>query len=149
MRGLLLGMPAAVALAIGGLIQQTDPTVDPEHPAVCLTTAVDHLITRQLALAGLEEFLQPGFRVLVGIHQRQGIYLLVQPGQHALTRSIHAGIKIDGANQRLGGVSENRLAPETATFQLTGTQPKVIAQLEALGQLSQGDTLDQPGTQTR
>src|SRR5690606_28760422 len=72
-----------------------------------------------------------------------------QPEQNALARCLHAAIQVDGTNYRLGGIGENGFAPETTAFELTGPQTEKLSQLEALGQLGEGDTLHQPGAQAR
>ncbi|MNN12499.1 hypothetical protein D3C81_1254930 [compost metagenome] len=114
-----------------------------------LTLDIHHFVARQFAATRLQELLQAGFRILVGIDQGQLVEIGCQPGQHAIARRLHAGVQVDGADQRFGGVGQDRLAAETAALQLARAQAQVFAQVKASGQYRQGLALDQPRAQAR
>ncbi|MCY1294222.1 hypothetical protein D9M70_435080 [compost metagenome] len=95
----------------------------------------------------MQEFLQAGLGILVGIYQGQAFEFVGQPGEHPLAGGVHARIQVDGADQRLQCIGEDGLAAETAALQLARAQAQVLAQLEATGQQGQGLALHQPRTQ--
>lgn len=114
-----------------------------------LTLDIHHFVAGQFTGTRLQELLQAGLGVLVGVDQRQAVELGRQPGQHTLTRHFHASIQVDRTDQRFQGIGEDRLTAETAAFQLTGTQAQVFAQIETAGQYGQGFSLHQARAQTR
>jgi len=114
-----------------------------------LTLDIHHFVAWQFAPAGLQEFLQAGLGIFVGVDQGQAFDLGRQPGGDARLGRFHARIQIDGADQRFKGVGQDRLATETAAFQLTGAQAQVLAQAKTTGQHGQGLALHQPRTQAR
>src|SRR5690606_17297398 len=66
-----------------------------------------------------------------------------------LAGCLHATVQIDGADDRLGGVRQDGFTAEAAALELTRAKPQVLTQFEPLGQLRQGHSLHQSGTQTR
>ena len=83
---------------------------------------LDQLVTRQRLLASLQPFLQAGLGILGHrprtqlVEQRQ-----VEPGNRLLG-GFEAGVEIDGADQRLQRIGENRRTLGTAAFQLAFAQ---------------------------
>src|SRR5690606_5765809 len=69
--GYLFGNAPAGALPVCLVAEQRHLALDEEGPAVRLALNRYHLVTRQLTGTRLQEFLQPGFRILVGVDQRQ------------------------------------------------------------------------------
>src|SRR5690606_18740535 len=147
--GYLFGDAAAGALAAGLFIQQADPALHVEGAAVRVALDVHHLVLGQFAAPRLQEFLQAGLGVLVGVHQGQAVQLVGQPGQHAFAGPLHAAVQVDGADQGFQGVGEDGFTAVAAALQLARPQAQVIAQAEAAGQHGQGLALDQARAQAR
>ncbi|CRS42511.1 hypothetical protein PAERUG_P7_London_17_VIM_2_06_09_00408 [Pseudomonas aeruginosa] len=110
---------------------------------------IHHLVARQVAATRLQELLQAGLGVLVGVHRGQLAQLRSEPGDDPLARGVHAGIQVDGADQGFHRIGEDRLAAEPAALQLARAQPQVVAHLEAARQQGQGLALDQSRAQAR
>ncbi|RWW84258.1 hypothetical protein BHE74_00007139 [Ensete ventricosum] len=114
-----------------------------------LTLDIHHFVTWQFATAGLQELLQAGFWIFVGVDQCQAFDFGGQPGGDPLFSRFHAGIEVDRTDQRFEGVGQDRLTAETTALQLAGPQAQVFAQAETTGQHRQGLALYQARTQTR
>src|SRR5690554_4130521 len=103
----LFGNAAAGSAAFGSAAEQANLALHMKSTAMWLALNINHFVVWQLDTTRLQKLLQPGFGILVGIHQRQAGKLRLQPGQHTLAGALKAGVQINCADYGLGGIRQN------------------------------------------
>src|SRR5690606_541605 len=109
-------------------IKSRNRALDIEHLIMCCAVRGNNGIRGQVEFTTLQEFLQKRLGILT-----QGFWIdTLNDGcvelYDSTLRSLEAGVKEDGSEDRLEGIGQNRWPPEAAAFQLTFAQTKILRQ---------------------
>src|SRR5580765_7338668 len=127
--GGLLGRAAAAAAALGTQIARVDAAFDVEQARVVGTTCRDQIIGGQWLTARLQPLLQARFRVLV-VHRRRGSQPWRDERAHEFAAGDPATVEMNGGDERLERVGQDRIATEASALQLSRTKVQRVAQVE-------------------
>ena len=128
-------------------IQRGHATGDGEGLLVLFALDQLHLVVRRRQTAALQEFLQTSLGVLQLFRRRQVLETsLIEPLDEGARRR-QVAVEIDGADQCLQRIGQNRLPPEAAALQLTRAELDLLTQGQIVGEFRQRLSAYQRGSQ--
>src|SRR6478672_641400 len=153
--GTQLGPGALGGLLLGLLLAAPDPLAEgllaDDGPCgedlLVVGALLGHAVLGHAEAGGGGELLQAGLPVQAGAEAGRGLHQRVEQVVHERAGRLEPGGEVDGADDRLHRVGEDRGLGAAAGALLTPPQHEVVAQPDGPGDVSQGTHVDHRGPQ--